>query len=351
MGDLHAISSTPAKPGLHSYNLNRLANPREPRLKFVGYIRTFLLLCGLGGLGYYGYTLADGHIYQAYENWSFDRHISGQPGSFTDWLRERTPLGSFMNPATKTTTVTPPKPAVPTEPVRPIPVEGSLLGRIEIDRLHLKAIVREGVGDQTLARAVGHVPSTALPGQAGNFAIAAHRDTLFRALKDIKKDDRVTFRSGDGTYTYQVVSTQIVKPTDISVLRPQGSEKLLTMITCYPFYYVGSAPNRFIVQGKLVSTDAGSVVKDGADVAHLSPGPAALRKNESPPKPISAKSQAAKQASVRGPRHPRGSSHFTKASRSSVRNASSIPNETDNSGIKTRRKHGFWYRVFHRDGA
>jgi sortase A len=116
-------------------------------------------------------------------------------------------------------------------------------------------MVREGVDNETLSRAVGHLPYTALPGQTGNFAIAAHRDTLFRALKDIQKDDRVTFQSQTGSYTYEVVSTKIVKPSNLSVVQPQGSEKLLTMITCYPFYYVGSAPKRFIVQAKLVDSN------------------------------------------------------------------------------------------------
>ena len=106
---------------------------------------------------------------------------------------------------------------------------------------------------------MGHVPSTALAGQPGNFAIAAHRDTLFRALKDIKKGDIVTFQSPSGVFSYQVAATKIVRPTDVSVLRPDGGGlianpgKLLTMITCYPFYYVGSAPKRFIVQAQMVN--------------------------------------------------------------------------------------------------
>ncbi len=93
---------------------------------------------------------------------------------------------------------------------------------MEIKRLNVSAIVREGVDADTLRIAMGHVPSTSLPGATGNFAIAAHRDTLFRALKDIKKDDLVTFESPTGTYTYQVAATKIVKPSDITVLRPDG---------------------------------------------------------------------------------------------------------------------------------
>ena len=132
---------------------------------------------------------------------------------------------------------------------------------------------------KTLSIAVGHVPSTALPGQTGNFAIAAHRDTLFRALKDIKRDDLVTFRSAAGSYTYQVLATEIVKPTEVSVLRPDGGglidpsasvaggQKLMTMITCYPFYYVGSAPKRFIVEGKLIASDSANKLGESAQVA------------------------------------------------------------------------------------
>jgi len=138
--------------------------------------------------------------------------------------------------------------------------------------LGLSAIVREGVGAHTLSTAVGHIPSTSLPGQDGNFAIAAHRDTLFRALKDIRTGDLVTFQSPAGSYTYRVAATSIVKPSDVSVLRAdggglirekldqEGPDKLLTMITCYPFYYVGAAPKRFIVEARMVEAGPSATV-------------------------------------------------------------------------------------------
>ena len=150
-------------------------------------------------------------------------------------------------------------------PARPVrPATGALLGRVVIPRLNLSAMVREGVDSVTLSRAVGHVPSTALPGQNGNFAIAAHRDTLFRALKDIQQGDTVYMQTAAAAYEYEVFHTRIVKPSEVSVLRADGGlppqyltvanrpAPLLTMITCYPFYYVGSAPERFIVQARLV---------------------------------------------------------------------------------------------------
>jgi sortase A len=263
-----SIPATPASgyyiPGQHTHNRNRLRNDIHHPRSGLRLLKALLLIVGLVGVGYYTYTLADEYVYQAYENWAFDQQIAGRgPVTFGDYVRAQTPFGFLLG--TKATV--PPKSIPHTtspEPKSPAPPpEGTLLGRVEINRLHLSAIVRQGVDAKMLALAVGHVPSTALPGQVGNFAIAAHRDTLFRALKDIRKDDQVSFQSSNGTYTYQVLATKIVKPTDVSVLSSNGGglipgvdgsrDKLLTMITCYPFYYIGSAPNRFIVEAKLIS--------------------------------------------------------------------------------------------------
>jgi len=109
-------------------------------------------------------------------------------------------------------------------------------------------MVREGVDDRTLDIAAGHIPHTALPGQTGNVGVAAHRDTLFRNLKDVRRDDRITLTTLDGEYVYRVVSFKVVKPAEVSVLDPSPDEKTLTLVTCYPFYFVGNAPKRFIVR-------------------------------------------------------------------------------------------------------
>jgi sortase A len=245
------------KPGLHSHNTTRRISRHPSRHRLVRFVQTVLFLFGLCGIAYYGYALSDEYIYQAYENWSFDQKITGRQVTFTDYVRERTPfgfltLGLISTPKLGATASTQPNDVQPTTISHP--ANGSVLGRVQISRLNLSAIVREGVDNETLSRAVGHLPYTALPGQTGNFAIAAHRDTLFRALKDIQKDDRINFQSPSGTYTYEVTLTKIVKPSDLSVVQPQGTNKLLTMITCYPFYYIGSAPKRFIVQAKLVES-------------------------------------------------------------------------------------------------
>lgn len=238
------------KPGLHSHNRKRRLDPHPARHRIVRYVRTLLFILGLCGIAYYVYALSDQYIYQAYENWAFDQKIAGRDVTFSDYVRQRTPFGFLAGAQTAPVKLTPAPAGSAAAPMRP--QEGVVLGRVQIARLNLSAIVREGVDEKTLGRAVGHLPYTAMPGQSGNFAIAAHRDTLFRALKDIQKGDRVTFQSDTGTYTYEVVSTRIVKPSDLSVVQPQGADKLLTMITCYPFYFVGSAPKRFIVRARLV---------------------------------------------------------------------------------------------------
>lgn len=123
---------------------------------------------------------------------------------------------------------------------------GGLVGMLDVPRLKLSTPVIEGDDDGTLDRAVGHLPDTPLPWENGNSAIAGHRDGLFRPLKDLKIGDEIRFRSTRDEFRYRVTKTSIVQPDDLSVLarRPQNS---ITLITCYPFYYVGSAPKRFIV--------------------------------------------------------------------------------------------------------
>lgn len=129
------------------------------------------------------------------------------------------------------------------------PVTGTTIGRFEIPRLRLSAMVVEGDDDATLAIAIGHLPGTALPWQSGNAVLAGHRDTFFRLLKDLRQGDLIRMTTTRGTFDYQVVRTEIVEPDDISALAPT-SDRALTLVTCYPFVYVGRAPQRFIVHAK-----------------------------------------------------------------------------------------------------
>jgi sortase A len=316
-------SGYPREPGLHSHNRRR-RGPVRSRSPFVRVVLGLLILLGLGGVGYYGYTLGDQYVYQTYQNWAFDQQIAGRPDvTFSDYLRERTPFGSLMAKRAPAPTPTPAKKASPAAPAL---AEGALLGRVEISRLGLSAMVREGVGADTLNTAVGHIPSTSLPGQGGNFAIAAHRDTLFRGLKDIRTGDLVTFQSPAGSYTYEVAATKIVKPSDVSVLRADGGGlipakpgeagpgKLLTMITCYPFYYVGSAPKRYIVEARLVEPEQ-NITASRSTVQVLLPAAHSTQEHAT--------------QTVQGTNHKR---QFQARPRSTP---------------KRTKKHGFWHRVLH----
>ncbi len=120
------------------------------------------------------------------------------------------------------------------------------LAVLRIRRIHLEAPVLEGTDDITLNRGVGHIEGTAYFGQNGNIGIAGHRDGFFRGLKHIKVGDRIDLEEPSRHETYVVDRLEIVDPSDVRVLRSE-SEPSLTLVTCYPFYYIGSAPKRFIV--------------------------------------------------------------------------------------------------------
>jgi sortase A len=136
--------------------------------------------------------------------------------------------------------------------VAPAAAASGVIGLLDIPRLGLSVMVVEGAGSATLRRAAGHIPGTALPGQQGNVGISAHRDTFFRPLRNIRQNDVITVSTLGGEYRYRVVSTRIVSPSDVAVLDPSGTE-ILTLVTCYPFYFVGSAPDRFIVRAQRVT--------------------------------------------------------------------------------------------------
>jgi sortase A len=134
---------------------------------------------------------------------------------------------------------------------------GGLIGRIEIPRLGVSVMVVEGVDRRALGRAAGHIPGTAQPGQPGNVGISAHRDTFFRPLRNIRAGDLITVSTAGGEYEYRVVSTKVTTPSDVSVLDTDGRE-MLTLVTCYPFYFIGSAPERFIVRAQRLKAAARS---------------------------------------------------------------------------------------------
>ncbi len=123
------------------------------------------------------------------------------------------------------------------------------VGKLEIPRLGVSVMVVEGVDGSDLKLAVGHIPGTALPWGPGNVGLAGHRDTFFRPLRSIRRDDTITVRTLHGAYRYRVVSTNVVSPKDVQVLYPTDRASL-TLVTCFPFDYIGSAPKRFIVHAE-----------------------------------------------------------------------------------------------------
>ncbi len=130
--------------------------------------------------------------------------------------------------------------------------DGTPVGEVEIPKLHFSAVVFQGTSDGILAQGVGHLDASAFPGQTGNVVLAAHRDTFFRSLRNIRIGDLVQLTTPYGVRTYAVDSTEVVKPTEVGVVASTATPTL-TLITCYPFYYVGHAPKRFIVRASPVS--------------------------------------------------------------------------------------------------
>jgi sortase A len=194
-------------------------------------VQYFFLALAVAFLGLYSYSYFERTVYQAWESREFDRTL------------ERTHAV-----------------AVASDPMRTIgrgvrtssQASGAVIGRLSVPRLHLSAMVRDGIDRNTLLLAVGHIPATALPGQPGNVGVAGHRDTFFRGLKDLRSGDKIQFSTLHGDFQYVVESLTIVEPDNVGVLAP-SSENVLTMVTCYPFFYIGNAPKRFVVRARQVA--------------------------------------------------------------------------------------------------
>jgi len=130
-----------------------------------------------------------------------------------------------------------------------------LLTRVSIPKISLDAIVIEGVSRKQLSVGPGHMKDTAFPGAAGNAVITGHRDTFFRHIYELQKGDDILVRRDGQLFKYQVTGKKIVKPDDVSVLK-QTTDPQLTLITCYPTYYIGPAPERLVVFSKLIAQTA-----------------------------------------------------------------------------------------------
>ena len=198
---------------------------------FLLWLQYLLLAAGLSALGYCTLVLAEATIYQSYQNWVFERSllVHRRAGSLPGVSK---PLGSSNGKLAAVAGV-----------------EGFPFGRIEIPRLKYSMMIFEGDDAATLRRGVGHIPGTALPGALGNIGLAGHRDTFFRPLKDLRVHDEIELTTLAGVYRYRITRLRVVQPENVAVLKPTGAETL-TLVTCYPFYFIGSAPKRFIVQAR-----------------------------------------------------------------------------------------------------
>lgn len=211
----------------------------RPRKETLRWIERVLFVLAILALGSYAYAWIDARWVQYQENRRLEAALAAAPRAQTP-ASETDALGSFRQKEAPAD----PEPAPELE-------EGELIGRIEIPSAGVSAMILEGIGKKTLRRGVGHIPGTPLPRWEGNVGLAAHRDSFFRGLKDIRKNDIIKLTTLHGTFEYRVESTEIVLPRDTHVLE-ETEKPTLTLVTCYPFYYVGSAPKRFIVKAERV---------------------------------------------------------------------------------------------------
>jgi sortase A len=197
----------------------RLVVKKAPLRRILNGAQRALFGCAVLLLGYCGFVVVDAWIFQMRASRDLDRLLSAQRAASQS---------------------------------APAAAMDGLIGRIEIPRLLFSVVVVDGIGKTTLRRGFGHIPGTALPGQPGNMGLTGHRDTFFRPLKDLRIKDEVQLETLQGSFKYEVESLRVVEPDNVGVLAP-SDENVLTMVTCYPFYYVGPAPQRWIVRARQVS--------------------------------------------------------------------------------------------------
>ncbi len=206
------------------------------------WISRALILAGLLGLGFVAWNLVEMTLVQSRERRAFEEraHKAGPAAG------SRLPHALPGDPSPDGPTAAPARPAV-----------GETIGLVRIPRIALDVVVKEGVDDATLKVAAGHIPETPLPGSGGpdeNVALAAHRDTLFRPLRHVRIGDRIRLETDAGVFDYDVDATAVVEPGDVHVLAPRGVPTL-TLVTCWPFDFRGSAPQRFVVQARQVGAE------------------------------------------------------------------------------------------------
>ena len=195
--------------------------------RLIRWSQRLFFITGILALGYVGLTLLDARLYQVAAKRSLENQIQV----------EKEPKTEQAKLAVKA---------------------GGVLGRMDIPRLGISVAILQGTNSRMLRLGAGHIAGTPLPGEAGNSGIAGHRDTFFRELRDIRSNDEIQLQTATGLFRYQVDWVKVVAPDDTSVLDP-SAESALTLVTCYPFQFLGSAPQRFVVRAhKVLTTNAPS---------------------------------------------------------------------------------------------
>jgi sortase A len=201
-----------------------------------------LILVGVAGMLVWLWGLSDGAVYQFAQNAHFSRDAAG---------------GDFEIAGNTAVVEANPRSAVSSWNAPVLPKRDPLLlGRIEIPSVRLTVMMREGVDTTSLRKAVGHLPSSALPGQTGNVVVLGHRDTFFRPLRGIAQGDPIRVKTRSGSFDYVVDLIQVVPPEQSLVFEEKLPAESLTLITCFPFDYVGPAPRRFVVLARMKVTSS-----------------------------------------------------------------------------------------------
>ena len=207
---------------------------------FLGVVADLLIVGGVGGMLVWLWDLSDGAVYQYTQGARFSREAAGGDfetvGDTVVETSSRSGISGWITPAL---------------PKR----DPLLLGRLEIPAVQLTVMMREGVDTTSLRKAVGHLPASALPGQAGNVVVLGPRDTFFRPLRGITQGDSIRVKTRSGSFQYVVHLIQVVAPEQSLAFQEDMHAKSLTLITCFPFDYVGPAPRRFVVRAQMKDSE------------------------------------------------------------------------------------------------
>lgn len=222
------------------------------RRKLLALAADSLILAGLCGLIAWAWGLSEGTLYQYVQRVQFARDVA-EDGAGAE-MRQATPAPPprLDSAPSLTTEVRASRPLISNLPSL-FTRDPQLIGELDAPEIGLSVMIRDGVDDATLRRAAGHLPSSALPGESGNLVLLGHRDTFFRPLRDIHRGNFLRIRTRGGQFTYVVESFEVTGPE--SVRFDSGSAPSATLVTCFPFTYIGPAPRRFVVHARLLDLE------------------------------------------------------------------------------------------------